>query len=339
MYPTRTVTSLDLDSLPRRTLSRLWVELTEDGLGRPVCAPVLVARGAKRGPVFGLTAALHGNELNGIPVIHTLLRKLSLEKLKGTVVGVVVSNPLAFLKEQRRLDEGIDPNHIMPGQAGGTTAQVYAHRLLERIVRKFDFLVDLHTASFGRVNCLYIRADMKQDVTATMAYLQRPQIILHNPASDHTLRGTAMEMGVPAITVEIGDPHLFQYNYVRRSYSGIRALLSEHKMLPRRQLAPVPPPVICSRSQWLYTEHGGFLEVFPKVAQVVEVDEVVARMTNVFGDILCEYRSPERGIVIGKSVNPVAQTGSRILHLGHIETESDFVLPVSSPVAKPGVFE
>lgn len=33
--------------------------------------PVMVARGAIPGHVIGITAALHGNELNGIPLIHT----------------------------------------------------------------------------------------------------------------------------------------------------------------------------------------------------------------------------------------------------------------------------
>jgi len=42
----------------------------------------------------------------------------------------------------------------------------------------------------------------------------------------------------------------------------------------------------------------------------------VARVRDIFGDLIEEYRAPEDGIVIGRSTHPVNQTGSRILHLG-----------------------
>jgi hypothetical protein len=113
--------------------------------------------------------------------------------LRRTLVGVAVVNVPGYLLQQRRFVDGTDLNHIMPGESAGNAPQVYAHRLLERVVRRFDYLIDLHTASFGRINSLYVRADMTHAVAARMAYLQRPQIIVHNPASDRTL-----------FTVEIG---------------------------------------------------------------------------------------------------------------------------------------
>ena len=42
------------------------------------------------------------------------------------------------------------------------------------------------------------------------------------------------------------------------------------------------------------------------------------RQVDVFGDLVREYVAPHRGIVIGKSVEPVSATGARILHLGHM---------------------
>jgi hypothetical protein len=48
----------------------------------------------------------------------------------------------------------------------------------------------------------------------------------------------------------------------------------------------------------------------------------IARLRNAFGDLIREYVAPEDGIVIGKSVNPVGQTGARILHLGIVAPES-----------------
>ncbi|MCA9669069.1 MAG: succinylglutamate desuccinylase/aspartoacylase family protein [Myxococcales bacterium] len=298
----------------------MLVQLADDGLGLPLRVPVLVARGKRSGPTFGMTSALHGNEINGIPVIHRLFDKLDVQKLRGTIVALVVANVPGYMRHQRGFSEGshsgIDLNHLMPGRKDGSAAEVYAYRLVRTFLPSFDYLVDLHTASLGRVNSLYIRADMKHEKTSRMAYLMRPQIIVHNPANDHTLRGTAMGREIPSITVEIGNPSRFQPEFIRRTLGGLRALLAEASMLPKRAFAPGLEPLICERSSWMYTDRGGLLEVFPQVTDLVEEGELIARLVDVFGDVVREYRAPEKGVIIGKSVDPVAQTGARIVHLG-----------------------
>jgi hypothetical protein len=42
----------------------------------------------------------------------------------------------------------------------------------------------------------------------------------------------------------------------------------------------------------------------------------MATVRSIFGEVTKEFFTKEAGIVIGKSVNPINQTGSRILHLG-----------------------
>ncbi len=312
----RTADSLELQNLPRGQIHRLHIELMQDGLGAPVHLPVLVARGRKPGPVFGLTAAVHGNELNGIPLIQRLFGKLDVEKLKGTVVGVLAVNVPGLRERRRHLVEGRDLNHLMPGRADGNVGQVFAHRLIDRIINRFNFLIDLHTASFGRVNSLYIRANMDEEATARIAVLMRPQIILHNPASDRTLRGAAMDLGIPSITVEIGNPQRFHSDYIKKALTGVRAVMANVGMVAKRKLVLGAQPVLCQSSDWLYTDRGGLLEVFPKVTDQLEKGALIAQLRNAFGDVIREYHAPETGVVIGKSVNPVGYTGARILHLG-----------------------
>lgn len=58
------------------------------------------------------------------------------------------------------------------------------------------------------------------------------------------------------------------------------------------------------------------LYVHPKVNTWVRRGECIAEITDLFGTLTERYLAPEDGIVIGKSVNPVCQTGDRILHLG-----------------------
>lgn len=328
--------SLDIERIAPGAITRLHIEVVGDGLATSIVAPVLVARGLKPGPTFGITAAVHGNELNGIRVIHALFEGLELAHLRGTLVGVTAINVPGLHNHQREFIDGKDLNHIFPGLPHGNVAQVYAHRIVERIVKRFDYLVDLHTASFGRINSLYVRADMLHSQCARMAYLLRPQIIVHNPASDKTLRGTAMDLGIPAITVEIGDPQRFQPKYIKSSRTGLRRMLADAHMLPKRTVVEGPEPVICDHSYWLYTDSGGLLDVLPQATDLVKKGERVAVLRNAFGDMIREYAAPEDGIVVGKSVNPVGQTGARILHLG-IVAPDDHTYLRREPLARPSV--
>lgn len=310
------IQTLDVNSVPKGTISRYWLHVVTDGMGVPIRIPIIVARGAHDGKVLGLTAAVHGNELNGIPVIQRLMWEVDVNNLKGTIVGVPVVNIPSLLRKKRRFIDGTDLNHIMPGKPDGNVSQVYAWRVVERVVKQFDYLIDLHTASFGRVNSYYIRADMSDETVRQMAQLQNPQIIVHNPPSDGTLRGTAAELGIPAITLEVGNPNTFQKGMIREGLTGIHNVLNYLGMQESEIEEPDEEIVLCKKSYWIYTDTGGIMTVKPQVTDSVKKGEVIATIRNVFGDLLKEYLAPEDGVVIGKSTNPINQTGGRILHLG-----------------------
>lgn len=131
----------------------------------------------------------------------------------------------------------------------GTTSQVYSFNLMTRIIRHFSHLIDLHTASKGRVNSLYVRANMQNPTTRHMARLQNPQIIVHNTSPDGSLRGAAMqEYNIPAITVEIGDPSRFQKRFVKSAILGVTNILSHLKMVEDEHEVQDYDPVVCAKS-------------------------------------------------------------------------------------------
>ncbi|KAF8936722.1 hypothetical protein BGZ47_009370 [Haplosporangium gracile] len=309
---------LDLDILPSGRISRLWVVLAEDAMSTPIRVPVIVAKGVRPGPVVGLTAALHGNELNGIPLTHRLvLQEIQCQALHGIVVAVPVANVPGYLAQQRGFTDGTDLNRLMPGKKNGTTSQVYSYNLMTRLVKHFTHLIDLHTASKGRVNSLYVRANMQNSITRHMARLQNPQIIVHNTSPDGSLRGAAMQQyNIPAITVEIGDPARFQKRFVKSAILGVTNILSHLKMVEDEHEVQDYDPVVCAKSYWIFTKGGGILNVLPDVNTWVRKGELIATLHNIFGLEEHRYFAPEDGIVVGKSVDPVCQSGCRILHLG-----------------------
>lgn len=315
-YNSRQITELNIESFPKGQLSETWLHIINNGIGEPIRIPIIIARGKEDGPILGLNAALHGNELNGIPVIQKLINELNLEELKGTIVGILVANVPGLLLEQRNFNDGVDLNRISPGKNNGTQSELYIYRLFTRIVKKFDYLIDLHTASFGRVNTYYIRADMSDEMSSRMARLQNPEIILNHTPIGITLRGRAAINGIKTITIELKDPHLFQRDVIFDSLVGVRNILYDLKMLPGEILCPVNEITLCQSSYWLYTDEGGILYVTPQLGQHLKKGDKIAAVKTIFGKTVKEYFCPEDGVVIGKSVNPVNQSGSRILHLG-----------------------
>jgi len=310
------VEAISPQEAPRGQITKYWLHLVTDGMGVPVHVPVIIAKGEQDGAVLGITAAVHGNELNGISVIQRLFRDMDVRELRGTIIGVPVVNIPSLLRNERSFIDGADLNQIMPGKADGNVSQVYAHRIVTRIVQYFDYLVDLHTGSFGRLNSYYVRADMDDDKTRQMALLQNAQIIVHNPPLDGTLRGAAASLGIHAITLEVGNPNTFQKRLIRSGVEGIHNLLVELDMYDDEIEPPADEPIICKRSRWLYTDTGGILTVLPNVTDYVKQGDRIAIIRNIFGETMREYFTPEEGIVIGKSVDPINQTGGRILHLG-----------------------
>jgi hypothetical protein len=310
------ITEFNLEDTPKQSIRQYWLRIISDGLGQPISIPVIVARGKSDFPILGITAALHGNELNGIPVIQRLFREIDVTELNGVIIGIPIVNIPSYIRKQRRFNDGVDLNHIMPGRENGSISQVYAFRLVDKIIKHFDYLLDLHTASQGRINSYYIRADMKHPVTRKMTLMQNAQIIVHNPPSDGTLRGAAEEMNIPAITLEVGNPNTFQKTMIKSGVEGIHNVLSYLEMTDDEIVEPETPPIICKRSYWIYTQKGGLLTVHSKLLEQLKKGDLIATNRDVFGNVIEEYHAPEDGIVIGKSVAPVNQSGGRILHLG-----------------------
>jgi len=50
-----------------------WLNMGSNTYGQPILIPIIVIQGQTQGPTLGLTAAIHGNELNGIAIIHQLV--------------------------------------------------------------------------------------------------------------------------------------------------------------------------------------------------------------------------------------------------------------------------
>jgi predicted deacylase len=294
--------------------------LYQDALGSDLEVPFIVVRGTGNGPTVGISAAVHGNELNGIRIIHSLLEDLDPAKLHGSLICAPVVNVPAYEVGQRRFPEDdVDLNHVFPGSTTGTPSQQYARSFARTFLPACDYLIDIHTASEGRVNTMYVRADLESPTAREMAMYMEPEIILHGRSGDGTLRSAARRRDIHAITVEAGNPSVIQGRMVSEGEIGVRRVLARLGVLPPghdEQLGRVP--VICRASKWLRTTHGGLVEYHIQLADRIQKGQLLARIHDIFGIVRAEYRAPRDGIVIGRSQRPDAVPGIRFCHLGEI---------------------
>ena len=166
------------------------------------------------------------------------------------------------------------------------------------------------------MNSLYLRADIENEETRTLAFLQNPQIIVKKFDVDGTLRSWANENGIPCITIEIGNANAFQHSLIDETLEGILNTMKYLKMIKGRVKDMVTNAYVCDRSYWIYSSKGGIIDVIPNLADEVKKDQIIAKIYDVFGQVREEVIADMSGVVIGKNVRPNCEAGTRILHLG-----------------------
>lgn len=283
------------------------------GLSEPT--PVLVAHGSKPGPTLCLTAAIHGDELNGIEMVRRIVFDLDATQLAGTVIGIPIVSLQGFRQGSRYLADRRDLNRYFPGDARGSAAARIAHSLFTKVMTKCDALVDLHTGSFHRTNLPQIRGDLSIESVAHLTRGFGATSVLNGAGPTGSLRRAATDIGIPAVTLEAGEPHRFQPEEVEHGVRALRSLLNHLEMVPRFRRWREPQPVYYE-SVWVRANEGGILvSSVPLGAQVVR-DQVLGTVTDPINNRRYEIRSPHKGRVIGMALNQSVIPGFAAYHVG-----------------------
>ena len=283
------------------------------GLASPT--PVLVINGARPGPTLCLTAAVHGDELNGIEIVRRVMYDIDAKRLGGRILGVPIVNLDGFRRGSRYLSDRRDLNRHFPGSPRGSLASRIAHSLLEEVLSHCHFLVDIHTGSLGRTNLPQVRADMRRDEVVEFTKGFGHIVVLHSPGSRGMLRREIQSRGIHTVTLEVGESQRLQSKPVDAGVRAINQLLQHLRMYPRLFRLGKPEPVYYE-SQWVRAPTGGILlnevRLGAYVAQGQELGAVIDPITNVRTPI----RARTHGRLIGMAVNQVVMPGFAAYHLG-----------------------
>jgi len=328
---TLTILGSEIQPGSSQTLSWSATELFE---GVPVSTPVLVVNGKLAGPTLCLTAAVHGDELNGIEMVRRVLHNLNPEKLSGAVLGVPIVNLQGFWRGSRYLPDRRDLNRFFPGKPNGSAASRIAHSFFTEIVAQCDALIDLHTGSFERANLPQLRADLRNPDIVTMTQGFGATVILHSKPAEGTLRFAATAAGIPAVTLEAGGPSELELQEVKHGVKGIETLLNTLGMLKKIRLWGDSEPVYY-RSTWVRANRGGILLADVTLGSTVRQGDLLGTITDPMNNASSKLYSPHSGRIIGMARNQVVMPGFAAFHVGIQTHEAAVGVPDNDAIGLP----
>jgi hypothetical protein len=300
--------------------------ISETYLGDPVRIPVTIICGEEAGPTVFLSAAAHGDELNGIEVVRTVAFDWDLSDLHGTLVCLPVLNVPGFLAQQRYLPiYDRDLNRSFPGSEDSTSARRMAYRIFNNFIAPCDLGLDFHTSTRGRTNMLHVRADMSIDPVARLAKAFGASVIIDGEGADGMLRTEAAKVDTPAITIELGEAHRFQRPLIDDALAGVESVFAEYDLMESTLVRwPGWRTVITDDREkiWIRADAGGIVDMHFDRGSLVHEGDRICTITNPFKDDNTLVEAPFTGLLVGILENPVVYPGNPICHLVELDEET-----------------
>jgi hypothetical protein len=293
----------------------------------PVTLPVHVLHGIRPGPTMFISAAIHGDELNGVEIIRRILRTIQPGNISGTLLCIPVVNAYGFIGHSRYLPDRRDLNRSFPGSGNGSLAARLAHLFLNEVVRRCQYGIDLHTAAVHRVNLPQIRAETsKRPRSRELAEAFGAEVVLESPERNGSLRRAAREMGVDVLVYEGGEGLRFDEFAIKAGVDGIARVMLKTGLLEHPESDdpdPPPfttrPPVFANMSKWIRAPDGGVFRTAKRIGESVGENEVIGYVANPYEDVEQPIRSPHRGIIIGRTTLPIVNMGDALFHIAWSE--------------------
>lgn len=278
--------------------------------------PMQISRAPEDGPVVFITAALHGDEINGTGAVRQLIQE-ELKLTHGAVIMVPVLNLLAFERHSRYMPDRRDLNRSFPGSPTGSLAGRMAYTIFNEIVSRCDYGIDLHTASVRRTNFPNVRGDLSDPLVKQMALAFGSEIIMTGKGPRGAFRREACAAGCPTIIMEGGEVWKVEPGIVETATRGIKNVLRSLGMLGGESETP-DHQITIEKSTWIRADRGGFLQFHVNPGDFVEKDQPLATNTTLLGREHSTLTAPFDAVVIGMTTLPAISPGEPICNLGKL---------------------
>lgn len=291
----------------------------------PMSMPVHVIRGKKTGPRLFISAAIHGDEINGVEIIRRLLRLPALKRLRGTIIAVPIVNIHGLINHSRYLPDRRDLNRSFPGSEKGSIAARLAYLFMHEIVCQSTHGIDLHTGAIHRDNLPQIRANLDDEETDKLARAFNVPVIISSNLRDGSLREAAASHGIPMLLYEAGEALRFDEVSIRAGVKGITNVMRTLGMLPpsTRKSTNYIEPMVARSSTWVRAPDSGILRAMVPLGSRVKKETLLGVVSDPFGGSETQIISNYNGIVIGRTNLPLVNEGDALFHIARFEHVSE----------------
>nr|WP_228055348.1 succinylglutamate desuccinylase/aspartoacylase family protein [Lusitaniella coriacea] len=281
--------------------------------------PVTVINGIHPGPRLWVSAAIHGDELNGVEIIRQVLQQVNPQNLRGTLIAVPIVNVFGFIEQSRYLPDRRDLNRCFPGSATGSLASRLAHLFMTEIVCQSTHGIDLHTASDHRVNLPQIRANLENPETYRCAKAFGAPVMMHATTRDGSLREAAAQRNIPILLYEAGEALRFDEKAIQIGREGVLRVMACLGMYESSALPSPTSSIEISKSKWVRAARSGILRVNVALGDRVVKKQIIGTISDAFGEDSIKVRANCDGLAICYRQNPLVNQGDGIFHLAILE--------------------
>ena len=301
--------------------------------GTMLSLPVMVINGKKPGPRLWLSAAIHGDELNGVDIIRRVAKTLKPHRLSGSVIAVPVVNIFGLLEQSRYLPDRRDLNRSFPGSTRGSLASRLASLFMKEVVSQCTHGIDLHTAALHRTNLPQIRANLEDLATYGVARAFGAPVMIHASIRDGSLRQAAAKRNIPTLVYEAGEALRFDEAAINHGVDGIFRVMAYLGMYAPTALSHPLDTLESRETRWVRASRGGIWHRSANLGDVVKRRQPLGFITDTFGDKPVQVHSPMAGLVIGHGQNPLVNQGDALVHVAQVGITGIAADPVGQSIS------
>jgi uncharacterized protein len=276
--------------------------------------PVFIRRGKEDGPVVLISGGVHGDEINGIVAVRRMLEDNLVQPLRGTVILMPLVNVYGFLSNSRTFPDGRDLNRSFPGSKKGSLASQIAFMMSSQIIPQIDYGIDFHTGGRMLSNYPQVRVDFKDKKGFELAKAFGTHFILDSPHIDKSFRKEAYKQRKHILVYEGGESMRLDDYAVEEAVAGTLRMLQFLEMVEK---APQPKlGIILPESSWIRAKVSGIFTSNVRLGQEVKKGQILAKISDPYGQVKIPVKATHNGHVIGLNNNPVVNAGDALIHVG-----------------------
>ncbi|MCZ6506594.1 MAG: succinylglutamate desuccinylase/aspartoacylase family protein [Acidobacteria bacterium] len=298
---------------------RLEIPVARLPTGTALSLPVTALRGKFDGPTVWLSAALHGDEINGTEIIRRVVNKVSVGSLRGALITVPIVNVYGFIERSRYLPDRRDLNRSFPGSRGGSLASRLAHLFLKEVVSLCSHGIDFHTGAQHRTNLPHVRADLGDSEARRLATAFGAPLMFDSARIKGSLRAEAYRRKIPILVFEGGQTLEFAEDVISVGVEGtLRVLAALGMVEPAATPEADGQSAEATTTRWLRAGRSGILHLETSLGDQVAKGDLLAWISDPFSGRRRSLRAPFAGVVFAQTTTPLVYQGDAILRLARV---------------------